>query len=54
MQLDRYVESGEIWGKVHSLMDSGIGSDGMLLSGSRLEEILKKSEEFQSLSPRGQ
>ena len=53
-QLEHYEQSGEIWQDVYELWENGVDEDGMLMSGSRLEEILKESESFQGLSALGQ
>ena len=53
-QLDRYIESGEIWQEVYDLMGNGLNEETGLIRGSKLEEILKKSETFSGLSEIGQ
>lgn len=49
-QLDQYVASGEIWQEVYDLMGEGLNEETGLIRGSRLEEILKKTETFEGLS----
>jgi hypothetical protein len=49
-QLDHYVESGQIWQDVYSLMDDGLDKDSGLVRGSRLEEILKSAEGYEGMS----
>ena len=44
-QLDHYVETGEIWNNVYSLMENGIGADG-IIPGSELEKLLKDNEDW--------
>lgn len=53
-QLDHYIESGEIWQEVYDLMGNGLNEETGLIRGSKLEEILKKSETFSGLSEIGQ
>lgn len=53
-QLDHYIEFGEIWDEVYSLMESGLDENNGLIRGSRLETILKNSENFGGLSAIGQ
>ena len=53
-QLDHYIESGEIWQEVYDLMGSGLNEETGLIRGSKLEEILKRSETFSGLSEIGQ
>lgn len=52
-QLDYYVESGRIWTEVYALMTSGLNESTGLVRGSKLEEILKESENFKGLSEIG-
>ena len=49
-QLDHYIETGRIWQEVYSLMDDGLDKDAGLVRGSRLEEILKNSDNFTGMS----
>lgn len=53
-QLDHYIASGEIWQEVYGLMSEGLSEENGLVRGSKLEEILKKSETFEGLSEIGQ
>lgn len=53
-QLDHYIESGEIWQEVYDLMGNGLNEETGLIRGSKLEEILKRSETFSGLSEIGQ
>ena len=52
-QLDNYVETGQIWNDVYSLMDEGLDKDTGLVRGSRLEEILKSTDGYSGLSEIG-
>ena len=52
-QLDHLEKTGEIWTEVQTLMDEGLHPDGGLVGGSKLEEILQKSENFAGLSTLG-
>ena len=52
-QLEQYQESGAIWKEVSQLWAEGVDEDGQLKSGSRLEALLKSSEEFSSMSTLG-
>jgi hypothetical protein len=36
-QLDHYIDSGEIWNEVYSLMEAGLDENNGLIRGSRLE-----------------
>ena len=49
-QLDHFIESGEIWKEVYELIDGGLDKEHGLVRGSRLEEILRKSENFTGMS----
>jgi hypothetical protein len=49
-QLDHFIESGEIWKEVYELMDAGLDKEHGLVRGSRLEEILRESENFTGMS----
>ena len=49
-QLDFYITSGNIWSDVHKIMAQGMNSEKGLLSGSRLEEILKAEDGFEGMS----
>jgi hypothetical protein len=53
-QLKYYEDSGAVWTDVYALWQEGIDRNGKLITGSRLEEILKESEEFQGMSRLGQ
>ena len=53
-QLDWYVESGRIWAEVNDLLKDGLDSQGGLIRGSMLEDILKKGENWKGLSEIGQ
>ena len=53
-QLDHYIEFGEIWQEVYDLMGNGLNEETGLIRGTKLEEILKKSETFSGLSEIGQ
>jgi hypothetical protein len=53
-QLKYYEDSGTVWADVYTLWQEGIDKNGKLITGSRLEEILKESEEFQGMSKLGQ
>ena len=52
-QLDHLQKTGEIWTEVQTLMDEGLHPDDGLVRGSKLEEILQKSENFAGLSTLG-
>jgi hypothetical protein len=52
-QLDQYINSGKIWQEVYGLMDEGLDQENGLIRGSRLEEILKNSDNFKGLSAIG-
>lgn len=52
-QLDQYIKSGEIWNEVYLLMQDGLSEENGLITGSRLEEILKNAEGFIGLSEIG-
>lgn len=52
-QLDQYIESGEIWNEVYQLMEEGLDEENGLITGSRLEDILKSAEGFAGLSEIG-
>lgn len=52
-QLDQYIESGKIWSKVYQLMEEGLDEENGLITGSRLEDILKSAEGFAGLSEIG-
>lgn len=52
-QLDQYIESGEIWNEVYQLMEDGLDEENGLITGSRLEDILKSAEGFIGLSEIG-
>ena len=49
-QLDKYIESGEIWDEVHTLMEEGLDEENGLIRGSRLEELLKNEANWEGLS----
>ena len=49
-QLDHFIESGEIWKEVYALMGEGLDENNGLVRGSRLEEILRNSENFSGMS----
>ena len=49
-QLDYLIQSGDIWNEVYSLMDKGLDPETGLIRGSRLEQILKSSENFEGMS----
>lgn len=49
-QLDHLIKSGEIWDEVYTLMDEGLDPQAGLIRGSRLEQILKSSENFDGMS----
>lgn len=53
-QLDHYIEFGAIWDEVYTLMENGLDENNGLIRGSRLETILKNSENFSGLSAIGQ
>ena len=48
-QLDHYLESQEVWDDIYSLMNTGIGPDG-IVAGSELENLLKESANFEGMS----
>ena len=52
-QLDHLEKTGEIWTEVQTLMKEGLNPDDGLVRGSKLEEILQKSENFAGLSTLG-
>ena len=52
-QLDQYIESGKIWSEVYLLMQEGLSEEDGLITGSRLEDILKNAEGFIGLSEIG-
>ena len=53
-QLNYYIDSGEVWRDVQSLMETGISKVDGLVQGSALEELLKTSEGFEGMSAIGQ
>lgn len=52
-QLQHYKDSGAVWTNVYELWHGGVDKEGMLINGSRLEQILKESDEFQGMSKLG-
>jgi hypothetical protein len=38
--LDQYVDSGEIWKEVQSIISEGVDAEKKLMPGSRLESLL--------------
>ena len=52
-QLEHLEKTGEIWTEVQTLMKEGLNPDDGLVRGSKLEEILQKSENFAGLSTLG-
>ena len=44
-QLDHYTDTGKIWNNVYSLMEKGIGADG-IIPGSELEKLLQDQENW--------
>ena len=48
-QLDHYLESQQVWDDIYSLMNTGIGPDG-IVAGSELENLLKESANFEGMS----
>ena len=48
-QLDHYIESGEVWKDVYSLMENGIDENGVII-GSNLFDLLARSDEYVSKS----
>ena len=53
-QLDRDKEYGLLWTEVKELLKNGVNDDGVLISNSNLDEILKLGGEYSSLSSFGQ
>ena len=53
-QLDHYVDSGQIWAEVKSLMETGLSETNGLVTGSKLESLLKSADAFEGLSKMGQ
>lgn len=53
-QLDRDKEYGLLWTEVKELLKNGVTNDGVLISNSDLDEILKLGGEYSSLSSFGQ
>ena len=49
-QLDYLIESGQIWDQVETLLEEGLDEEVGLIRGSKLEEILKDSENFNGMS----
>lgn len=49
-QLDKYVESGEIWKQVEELISAGTSNTKNLITGSELETLLKNSGGFEGMS----
>ena len=49
-QLDKYVESGEIWQEVSDLIATGTDAAQNLVKGSELETLLKSSAGFEGMS----
>lgn len=48
--LDWQEKNGEFWQQVYSLISDGIGPNGSLVTGSKLDTLLKDGEGWQSLS----
>ena len=49
-QLDYLIESGQIWDQVETLLEEGLDEEVGLIRGSKLEQILKDSENFNGMS----
>ena len=49
-QLDNYVETGDIWNDVYSLMNSGLNKMDGLVQGSALQSLLQNSVGFEGMS----
>jgi streptomycin 6-kinase len=49
-QLEHYQDSGKVWEDVKSLMDAGLDPKTGLITGSRLEEVLKDDANFTGMS----
>lgn len=49
-QLQYYQDTGAIWTDVQNLLKDGVSMTGGLVTGSRLEELLKNGEAWDSLS----
>jgi hypothetical protein len=48
-QLDHYLDSELVWADIYSLMNSGIGPDG-IIAGSALEQLLMEGASFEAMS----
>ena len=48
--LDYMNDTGGFWDRVHELMESSVDENGNVITGSELEEILKKEDAFGALS----
>lgn len=48
-QLDHYLDSELVWADIYSLMNSGIGPDG-IIAGSALEKLLMEGASFEAMS----
>ena len=48
--LDYMNDTGGFWDRVHELMESSVDDNGNVITGSKLEEILKKEDAFGALS----
>ncbi len=49
-QLDYWQESGALWGEVADLMATGFGSNGTIVQGSELWDVLKNADSWDGLS----
>ena len=49
-QLDYWQEMGALWPEVANIINNGLSGDGALVTGSRLEEILKDAEGWRGMS----
>lgn len=49
-QLDYWQESGALWGEVADLMATGFGSNGTIVKGSELWDVLKNADSWDGLS----
>lgn len=48
-QLDKWIESGEVWARVYELMEHGIDEDGIIVN-SELYDLLLGNAEYPSMS----